>query len=41
MQKELYEAPLVQVINMEVQLPVLVESGGFGVPGDVPDKGTW
>lgn len=36
MKKELYEAPVVQVINMEVQGPVMggtTNTDGLGLPG--------
>ena len=38
--KQEYEAPQVQVIEMEVQ-SMLAQSPGFGAPDTVPDGGTW
>ena len=37
----MYEAPQVQVINMEVQGTLMEGSPGFEIPGEVPSGGTW
>lgn len=39
MQKELYEAPEVQVIEMEVQGMIAASTDGFSI--DDVDKGDW
>ena len=38
--KEMYEAPQVQVMEMELQ-GMLAQSPGFNAPDKVPDGGTW